>query len=72
MQGIFMPASLIVLALTCAAPRWTGQDVPNLVIDHGLGLTAVPLAASGLALLALIATLLTASQARKSGLATAS
>ncbi|KTT01833.1 arabinose transporter permease [Pseudomonas oryzihabitans] len=49
-----------------------GAWVGGLVIDHGLGLTAVPLAASGLALLALIATLLTASQARKSGLATAS
>ena len=49
-----------------------GAWVGGLVIDHGLGLTAVPLAASGLALLALIATLLTASQARKSGLATSS
>ncbi|WP_288406501.1 MFS transporter [uncultured Pseudomonas sp.] len=49
-----------------------GAWVGGLVIDHGLGLTAVPLAASGLALLALIATLLTASQARKSGLAIAS
>lgn len=49
-----------------------GAWVGGLVIDHGLGLTAVSLAASGLALLALIATLLTASQARKSGLATAS
>ncbi|WP_288448565.1 MFS transporter [uncultured Pseudomonas sp.] len=49
-----------------------GAWVGGLVIDHGLGLTAVPLAASGLALLALIATLLTANQARKSGLATAS
>ena len=49
-----------------------GAWVGGLVIDHGLGLTAVPLAASGLALLALVATLLTASQARKSGLATAS
>ena len=49
-----------------------GAWVGGLVLDHGLGLTAVPLAASGLALLALIATLLTASQARKSGLATAS
>ncbi|WP_295516981.1 MFS transporter [uncultured Pseudomonas sp.] len=49
-----------------------GAWVGGLVIDHGLGLTAVPLAASGLALLALIATLLTASQARKSGLATVS
>ena len=49
-----------------------GAWVGGLVIDQGLGLTAVPLAASGLALLALIATLLTASQARKSGLATAS
>lgn len=49
-----------------------GAWVGGLVIDHGLGLTAVPLAASGLALLALIATLLNASQARKSGLATAS
>ncbi|MDQ7915261.1 MFS transporter [Pseudomonas sp. 102515] len=49
-----------------------GAWVGGLVIDHGLGLTAVPLAASGLALLALIATLLTASQARRSGLATAS
>ncbi len=48
-----------------------GAWVGGLVIDHGLGLTAVPLAASGLALLALIATLLTASQARKSGLASA-
>ncbi|TWI58514.1 DHA1 family inner membrane transport protein [Pseudomonas duriflava] len=45
-----------------------GAWVGGVVIDQGLGLTRVPLAASALALLALVLTYLTFSQARKSGL----
>ena len=48
-----------------ALGAWVGGSV----IAHGLGLTSVPLAAGGLALIALILTLLTFSHARKSGLA---
>jgi DHA1 family inner membrane transport protein len=48
-----------------ALGAWVGGSV----IAHGLGLTTVPLAAGGLALIALILTLLTFSQARKNGLA---
>jgi DHA1 family inner membrane transport protein len=46
-----------------------GAWVGGVVIEQGLGLTRVPLAAGGLALIALILTVLTFSQARKSSLA---
>ncbi len=58
-----MPLSLLILALSAfnlgnALGAWVG----GVVIEQGLGLTRVPLAAAALAVLALIVTLITFNQ----------